>query len=242
MKKYKFIIIILAVLFLSGCTVRSNVEVNYDGTVKENVKVLVNNVMFKSDKYSEKQLIESSISNYRTALDYRNYTYEAEQGKELSGLNATKNHDDICSYFQDTIFNQYVYKHVKCTEDDYYYTIQNDTNYIPYCSNCSDWPALDDVVFSIKLPILATENNADEVNDSTYVWKYNKYSPDNKSFYLKISKSALKEYEEKYNKEQKIKSIIKNSIMIVSIIVIFIILYLIAKKLYKKNQENKLDY
>ena len=98
------------------------------------------------------------------------------------------------------------------------------------------------MVLSIKLPILATENNADEVNDITYVWKYNKYSPDNKSFYLKISKSALKEYEEKYNKEQKIKSIIKNSIMIVSIIVIFIILYLIAKKLYKKNQENKLDY
>lgn len=242
MKKSRFIIIILAMLFLSGCTVRSNVEVNYDGTVKENVKVLENNAIFKSNKYSQKQLIESSINNYKTALDYRKYTYEAEQGEKLSGLNATKTHDNICSYFQDTIFNQYVYKHVKCMEDDYYYTIQNDTNYIPYCSNCSDWPSLDDVVLSIKLPVLATENNADEVNDSTYIWKYNKYSPENKTFHLKISKSALKEYEEKYNKEQRMKSIIRYSIIIVSIIVVFIILYLIGKKLYKKNQENKLDY
>ena len=76
--------------------------------------------------------------------------------------------------------------------------IQNCSN----CSDCSDWPALDDVILSITLPVSAEEQNADEIDGKTYIWKYDKNTND-KNFYLKVSKSALKQNETEYIKHQK---------------------------------------
>lgn len=243
MNKLKnILLIVFCFMFLSGCTVRSNVEVGVDGKTTETVEVLADSSIFESEKYSKKELVEFSMERYLPVLDYRGYSYDTTIGKDLSGARVSNTYDNICSYFQDTAFNQYVYHHVKCTENDYYYTIENDTDYIPYCSDCSDWPALDDVELSISLPIAAEENNADSVNGNTYVWKYGKSAPADKNFYLKINKSALKENEENFKETQKRKSTLKYISIIGVILVIIIVLFIIGKVLYKKYQSNKLDY
>lgn len=242
MKLKKLLIILCFIIFLSGCTIRSNVNVAYDGKTIETVKVLAENEKFKSDKYSKKQVIESIIEKYVTVLDFRKYSYDVIEGEELSGGISTKTYDDICSYFQDTVFNQYVYHHISCTENEYYYEIKNDTNYIPYCSDCSDWPILNNIEFKITLPVSAEEQNADEIKGNTYIWRYSEDTSYDKNFYLKISKSALKQNEQEYLEALEREKNTKIGLIIGTIISVLIVIVAIGLILYKKYQKNKLDY
>lgn len=241
MKKIKYLLIIVCILLLTGCTVKSNITVNYDGKVSEEVYLLNKNKMFESDRYSFKEVIDMMVKPYQDVINLKKYSYSYENGKNLSGAKVYKNYDNICSYFGNSAFNQYVYKYISCKEDNYYIEVQNATPYIPYCSQCAEWPELGDVELRIKLPISAEEQNADDIDGTTYIWKYDKNTKD-KNFYLKINKSSLKENEEEYIKKEKmLKNIKKIAIIIVIALVVFGI-FAIYKFLKKKYDENSFDY
>lgn len=242
MKKIRNILfVVLIAIILSGCTTKSNVNVDIDGKATENVVVLADNNLFKSEKYTRREMIESIAQKYISILNFKKYDYNVVEYEKLSGLSSTKTYDSICSYFQDTVFNQYIYHHISCGENEYYYEIKNSTNYIPYCSNCSNWPALDDVELKITLPITAEEQNADEVDGNTYIWRYNKDTA-NKDFYLKINKVSLKENEEAYKQNLENKRRIRIGIIVATISIIILISIIVGRVLYKKYQSNKLDY
>lgn len=228
-------------MILSGCTVNSDIVVNYDGSVSENVKILSYSDIFGKNNENLKNIVDTKINQNKQILDYKNYKYDYEEGIELSGVRIYKNYDNICSYFGNSAFNQYVYEYMECTENDYYYEIKNATKYIPYCIECGEWPALDEVEYKISLPISAEEQNADEINGNTYIWKYNKDTKD-KNFYLKINKNSLKQYEEQYAKEQKTKKTIKKITILGVIASIIIIVVIIGSILYKKYKKNNFDY
>lgn len=237
----KILILVLAIILLTGCTTKSEVKVSYDGKVDEKVTVLSNTVAFKNDKYSIKQMIEASISNYLKALEFRGYKFETIEGKEESGAYFTNNYDNICSYFQNTGFNQYVYQHISCVEDDKYIIIKNDTEYIPYCENCSNWPSLNKIKLELTLPVNALENNADSINNKTYTWNYDENTT-NKDFYLKISKQELNKNKitvMKQNKDKKVKNMI---IVVFSIALVIGCITIISLILYKKYKNNRLEY
>ncbi len=242
MKKIKIILLIIITFIISGCSVDSFVEMNYDGSVTENVKVLDDNSNFEVSSYDKKTQIEFALENYIGILDFKNYTYDTLVGKKQSGAKITKKYDNICDYFEDTAFNQYVYKSIKCEESNDYYEIYNYTNYIPYCEGCSDWPRLENVKFSIKLPIRAAESNADDVDGTTYLWKYDKNTFKDKEFYLKINKKDLEENKIKIEKELKIKRIIKQVVTIFSVLIFIFLLIFIILKFIKKYKDNKLEY
>lgn len=237
----KILILVLAIILLTGCTAKSEVKVNYNGNVSEKVTVLSNTVAFKNDKYSIKQMIEASISNYLKALEFRGYKFETVEGKKESGAYFTNNYNNICSYFQNTGFNQYVYQHISCVEDDKYIIIKNDTEYIPYCENCSNWPSLNKIKLELTLPVNALENNADNINNKTYIWNYDENTT-NKDFYLKISKQELNKNKitvMKQNKDKKVKNMI---IVVFSIALVIGCITIISLILYKKYKNNRLEY
>lgn len=237
----KILILVLVIILLTGCTAKSEVKVNYNGNVSEKVTVLSNTVAFKNDKYSIKQMIEASISNYLKALEFRGYKFETVEGKKESGAYFTNNYNNICSYFQNTGFNQYVYQHISCVEDDKYIIIKNDTEYIPYCENCSNWPSLNKIKLELTLPVNALENNADNINNKTYIWNYDENTT-NKDFYLKISKQELNKNKitvMKQNKDKKVKNMI---IVVFSIALVIGCITIISLILYKKYKNNRLEY
>ena len=239
MNKLKIIVLIICTMFiLSGCTVRGEVTLNPDGTVEESVSVLANTRIFESDAYSKEQLIDSAVEEHSAVLDFKKYSYDYVLGDELSGARVYKTYDNVCDYFGNSAFNQYVYKYMDCTETDDYYEIKNATNYITYCSNCSDWPALDDVEYKINLPVKPVEQNADEIDGNTYIWKYDE-NTDNKNFYLKLSKASLEQSKENYEINQANKK--KNNVALI-VIGIIVLLTIISYVLYKKHKKNKLDY
>ena len=241
MRKKRFLLIIICILLLTGCTVKSNITLNNNGETTEEVYLLNKTENLTSEKYSFEKLIDLMVKPYKNVLDLKQYSYTYEKGKELSGVKVYKNYDNLCSYFGNSALNQYVYKYMSCTENDYYYEIKNATEYIPYCAQCAEWPELGDVEFKIKLPISATEQNADEVVGNTYIWKYDKNTKD-KNFYLKISKSALNESKKNYIKNQEMKKnrskviIIGIIIGVISLVVCTIIIF------YKKYKKNSFDY
>lgn len=211
---------------------------NYDGSVEESVSVLGSTRVFESDTYTKEELIDSKVDNYKSVLDFKNYSYDYVLDDDLSGARIYKTYDNICDYFGNSAFNQYVYKYMNCTETDDYYEIKNATSYIPYCSNCSDWPALDDVEYKIVLPFSA-EQNADEVDGNTYIWRYDENSDSNKSFYLKISKANIEAYKNEYEQVQEQK---KTRNVIIVVVVLVVILVGVSIFLLKKRKKNKLDY
>ena len=243
MKKIKYIFMLLLIIMLSGCKIESNVSIESDGSVKEDVKVLTetSNISSKEDRI--RSYLDTAIESYEKALSIRNYDYDLIiKENDYSGVKLTNSFDDVCNYIEKTLFSQYLYKKINCIETSSYYEIKSETEHIKYCDECSAWPSLDEVKLNIKLPVDALENNADKVSDKTYTWEYDKYTSDDKSIYLKISKDSLKEKQ----KEEKKGKDIKKSISILSIIlaitlIIFIIIF-IFRLLYKKYKANKLEY
>ncbi len=241
MKKLELVVLILTVIMLSGCTVRSTITVRPDKTVTEEVKVLDDNENY-TGTYSIREQISSTLEQYSGVLDFRKYSHDYEIGDKKSGAKIKKDYDNICSYFKDTAFNQYVYKSIDCTEDDYYYEIRNKTEYIPYCEECSDWPRLDEVTLTIKLPVKAEASNADSVNNNEYIWNFGKDAPDNKELYLKISKTALEEKQTQLENEENTKKNINIVITVLVVLAVTVIIGLIGLVLYKKYQRTKIEY
>lgn len=242
MKNIKFLILVFCtILVLTGCDIKSNIDINYDGKVNEEVSILEKSKIFGSDYIGRKQIISSVINKYEKVLDFKKYNYDYIISNDLSGAKIYKNYDNICSYFKGSAFNQYVYKYIECKEDDYYYEIKNSTDYIEYCGDCSDWPALDNITLKIKLPVSAAEQNADEINGTTYIWKYNKETQ-NKNFYLKVSKSALKESEREYFKNLERKKTRQKILIIGTIIGIVVLISVVAVIYYRKYKKNSFDY
>lgn len=238
----KIITLVLICFIISGCTTKSDISLNLDGTVREKVTILENNDFFENKYSTKKDVIESAISKYKDILNFKEYDYNITEGQEQSGVIVYKTYDNICEYFGNSYFNQYVYKYIKCIETDEYYEIKNATEFIPYCEGCSDWPRLDDTTLEISLPISAIEHNADKENNNKYTWVFGKYASENKEFYLRIDKNQLlNEYENnktKIENEKHIKNVIKY-VVIGIVIIVIILVGLLLKSKYKKN---KIEY
>lgn len=241
MKSIKRIIFIIIILvFVTGCTGNANVVVNYDGSVNEKVDINEINGNIIYGNFSVSESLDLFIKKYSKALKVSKYSTSKYNNKYDSGIILEKNYNNICEFANNTIFSQYLYKTIKCEEDDLYYELYNVGDV--FQNNYEDYKEMpDDRKFSITLPIQAEEQNADEINGTTYIWKYDKNTKD-KDFYLKISKSALKKNEEDYLKAQERKQTMKKLIILGVIVCVIIIIGVIGIVLYKKYKKNKLDY
>lgn len=240
MKSIKRILVLLIIVALTGCSANASIIVDERGKVKEEVDVLIPSELISNKKDRINSYINTAISSFRPVLERRGYsTSIINNPSDNSGAHVYNTFDNICEYAENTIFSQYLYKNIECTEEDEYYELKSTTEHIKYCSDCNDWPAIENVNLKITLPIKAEESNADEINGNTYIWKYDKYTDDSKTFYLKINKEKLRKNEVKLKKQNKFKNI---GLRIVISVVIIIFVLIIFSKLYKKYKNNNLEY
>ena len=236
MKKIKVLILALLLILLCGCTAKENIVMDDYGKISQKVVIPLENNNMTEKEFAN--YVTNILKPYNKALSYRNYKTAIVYDKDYGNIVFTNKFKSICSYIEKTVFSQYMYKFVKCYEDEKYIEIKNESEHIAYCSDCTTWPKFDDVQYSISLPVKALESNADTVDGTTYTWQFDKNSDKDKSFYLKISKKDL---DENLARLKKIEQIKKIAIILLS--VLFVIwLVLISRRLYKKNKNNKLDY
>lgn len=192
MKYFKCLMVMVLLLILTGCKVTSNVSLNTDGSINEKVEVLAPTSLIGSNNENIKSYVDAGIESFSDALNLRNYRSDIIYKKgPYSGAELSNNYDNICKFVKKNLFSQYIYKEISCTFEDGYYIIKNETPHIDYCGDCNDWPALDNIEFRLTLPIGASENNADLVENNTYIWKYDENTNDYKNLYIKINKNEL---------------------------------------------------
>ena len=237
MKKIKIIVVFLVIFILCGCTVKETVVMDEYGKIKDRVIIPINTNGKTEDEF--RSYINKITNGYNKIFKMRSYHKNIVYGeKESKILLSNYSFDNICSYVHKNIFSQYLYERVSCVEDDEFYEIKNETKHINYCYDCSTWPRLDDVSVSITLPVEAEESNADVVDDKTYTWKYDKFSSEDKDFYLRISKKALAENLENIKRKERMRKIIIR-LTIASVAGILLIIGFI---LYRKQKNKELDY
>lgn len=240
MKNIKRILVLLIIIVLTGCSANASIIVDEQGKVKEEVDVLIPSELISNKKDRIESYINNAISSFKPVLDRRGYSTSIINNPDgNSGAHVYNTFDNICKYAENTIFSQYLYKNIECTEEDEYYELKSATEHIKYCSDCNDWPAIENVNLKITLPIKAEESDADEISGNTYIWRYDEDTLDSKTLYLKISKEKLKESEKKLKKQTNLKNITIKVIVIVMIIASFLIIF---SKLYKKYKNNNLEY
>ena len=232
----KILLLITLLVLLCGCTAKENVVMDEYGKINQVVVIPLEINNLSKDDYIN--YVKTILKSYDKALKHRNYKTDIIYGKKVGNIVFTNNFDNICSYVEKTVFSQYMYKFVKCYEDEDFIEIKNESEHIPYCSDCTTKPRFDDVKYSIKLPVKAVESDADEVKDTTYIWKFDKDSGNDKTFYIKISKKDLEDNLEYLKRQAKIKKII----MFASIGGIIIILGFVGLVFYGKYKKNKVDY
>lgn len=240
MKRIKIILIIFTLLILCGCSIKEEVVVDPYGKVSQKLTIPIDTD--GKDKAHLQSYVDLIVKPYKRALDLRKYAIKTEYGKNKSKIIITNTFSNMCDYVENTVFSQYIYDKISCNEDENYITIKNESKHIDYCEYCTSWPSLDNVKYSITLPVNLEEHNADKVNGNTYIWQYDKNTPSSKGIYLKINKEDLKENLEKYNDNQDHSAMIKKIIFISIFVILILIAFIAYKKIYIKYKNNKMDY
>lgn len=237
----KNIILLLVIFILSGCAVEANININYDSTVDEAIKIAFSN--FLAVNYdSPEEYAKSYLDYYNSAINYRDYEYIISENSNESYVSFRKKNENICDSIKYSLFSQYLYETIECQEDEYYVVIQSSGDQLISKPQNQKVFNVEDVVLNIKLPISAEENNADYVRDYTYTWNYDEETPINKNIYLKINKTALEQNKLRIEKEQsqnKTNNIFK---IIIGIIVFVIVIIFAGFTLYKKYKNNQIEY
>lgn len=247
MKKIGLLVaVILLVITLSGCSAVDTVTLDESGNVKESVIVRENNLDLQYGNNSLEDSIEEALAEHLDILNFREYNTKVVVDDEESGVNITNNYKNVCDFINKTVFSQYIYNHINCVSDKEYYTIDSVGDYVILKSDENVWNVPSKMTLRIKMPFEATENNADTVNNNTYIWYFGDGTKASKSIHLKISKSLIKQAKNKYDAKQNVihrNNTIKTIItVIVVVLIIGVIGYLIYKFLYKRYKENKIQY
>lgn len=239
--KCKFIVLLITMLILTGCTSTANITINNDYSVDENIKIIFDNS--KTTNYdTPKKYAQSYLEYYSPAIKYKDYQYNINEGNNSSNVEFTKSTNGICKSINNNLFSQYLYKFINCEEDSTHILIKSEGNQLISLPQSEKSFDIESLILNIKLPVSAEENDADDVNNNTYTWRFDATSQENKSVYLKVSKKALKQAKTKAEAKKKIDNNINVIIKIVIVIIVLFIIGVIANLFYKKYKNNRVEY
>ncbi len=219
--KKKLILIMLMMLFLSGCTVKYNLTIDEKGKVTEKATAMQDSSFFEEyENSSIGRVVGFLIEPYADKLNENNYNTEAIVLTNEGGADISKEYSDVSEYASNTILVSQFADKVNYSLDGSNVTLsvkgkisasEQDQEVIPIDST--------DVV--IALPFKVSDNNADEVINNKYIW------------HLKAGEE--REIKITYNKDK----IAKDINYPVIFLVIGIIIVIVIAGFYVYNIKNK---
>lgn len=236
----KKIFILCIIFLLTGCSIETEIFVKPNETMNEKIKIKFSN-NFTINYDNATQYAESYLDYYKKSLDLNNYEYEIKESKNATEVDLIKKSNNFCDGVNNNLFSRYLYTTIKCTENDSFYMIKSvGSQKISLPQNQKEFN-IENLKLKITLPIKAEENNADEIDGNTYIWKYDENTKD-KNFYIKISKTALENNRKLLEEQEKSKALKNKIITISTVIIILLALGIVSLIFYKKYKRNKIDY
>ncbi len=228
----KVIILLLLVFLITGCDVRTNITINKDLVVKEEVRMTGTSDFFATYYKNLPITVVNDMlntANRKEILTNNGYKYEINQDERYPAVIATKSYSSIKEFTEKTIFKEQYFTNFETSTKDNLVTI-NANGFKKYDQN-PEYYAIDKCSIRIKVPFIVTESNADsyDAKTNTYIWNIELETKDKE---IKITFDKNKIY-------------VYNLVMYISIIVLIIlgiILGIVIKKLVLKSKKNNKIY
>lgn len=171
MKKIKILILLLLVVFLTGCSGTYNLTINKDFSVDENLNLLIDN---DGDKYSKTLNLfkENNISKNKYKV-------------RVSDKNVEINYNEKYSSLEDYVLNSKVY-HQMFDDIKYSYSdglLDFNTNFKGLLTDSNSETIYNNYNFSmlqinVNSPFIVKSSNADIQNDNLLSWTFDKNTRD----------------------------------------------------------------
>lgn len=215
--KIKNIILLMVVLFITGCTV------DYDLTFDENsVEEKINIILETTDEK------ENAIH-----MDNEEYYAIIEKDKALP---YKKIKDESGNYNFTYNYSLSDFKKSRFTNCYDAYSLINEQGYVTFSTTKEfkclvyDYMTIDNVNINIKTDYKVVENNADEIRDNTYIWHINSENSDNKPILFK--------YNTKQKRKLSFQEWLKNNMQnIIIIAIIFSVFILVSISIFIKHKK-----
>lgn len=230
MKKIRNILFIFIILLMTGCSVEYNLSINGDDSITEKVVATEKTKKMESLTRRKGKNAVSYLYDIYNRDDSSNIVSKVEGSNTIATVTAShKDIDEYAKNFSSDIFDKV---NVSRKNDEVTITAVQKRE-LGGMSSYS--PLYDSVEVKIKVPYIVTDNNADKIEGSVYVWNINKEQD------LKKIKITYKEDSRKNSVNLKIKNKTYNinyGILIVSgIIILLLIIFII---IYFKNKKNNI--
>ena len=227
----KLIILVFLLILVTGCEVKSNITINKDLTVVEEVSMGGTETFFKNHYMSLpltviNKMIETDSN--RELLDQNGYSHSINKEGKYPVYVAKKTYNSITDYTANTIFKSHYFNKFESSVNGNVITI----NAKDFISNGSvddeDRYYISDCTYSINLPFVVTDSNADKIDKktNTYYWYINDETA-NKEFKLTFDTSKVYVY---------------NLIMYISIgilaLIVLVIVIIFVKHIYYNKKNN----
>lgn len=222
MKKIKYLILIVGIFTLSGCSIDYNMEI-YNDKIKENVSISETNLDILKDT-EKRNLLEESLTvtyDYWKATNNTNYKLDKIiKDKELT-LKITGKHKLEVSPSLVTVTN--CYKNFNIVETDNSYILSTSKENICFEANEN----LDEINIKISTNHRVINHNAHTRKKDTYIWKLNKDNYNDAPIQLEF-------YKDKYviNYNNKLFKIMGLIILVIGVTLIIIL------PIYKKRNDD----
>ena len=174
MKKRFLFILFLSLMFCAGCSANYTITIDEDGKVEERLSAREEEEFFENYPHSSKGLVISyMLDPYIDELNNNNYTVDNSITKTSGGVVITKKYDSIEEYIENSIIYKQFADEIKYSKDGDKVTLSVNGKFSHSEQNQELIP-VDNASIKIELPFKVYENNADNDDETSYVWNFSK--------------------------------------------------------------------
>ncbi len=227
----KKIIIVLCVIFLTGCDVEFNLIVDDSKNINEEIIVKVYDNEISSDFSSREEYGDYFANLYKDNSEYTGYSIDYKVENDGVRFYINRNYTSFIEYSSSILLKKF-YNGLTVNDIGNYLTIQSTENlYAEQLDSdiiYSNESEIENIEFNFKFYNKVIENDADQVSNNTYTWNGLK---DDGSFYFKLGPDL--------NYQVIISEFISNNfIPIISIGVVIVGILIFAVSIFIKIKRN----
>ena len=229
----KFIIILLALFIMTGCSINNTIEINSDLTINEKINAYEDESYFDSYifyGYTKSIAVNSIMDYYEEELTENNYTFSYDGS---NGTNLISNSYTLESYINKNSIYKNLFDKITYKKEDEFITIETSVSKIN--DSQIETQEVNSAIINIILPFEVIDSNADTIVENKYTWDIASES-NNKKIYIKFNSNKIiyKESQSEVNKNNYI------SFTIVVAIIFIVILIVGYKTLQLKKINSKI--
>lgn len=222
MKKIIYLIFLISVFFLTGCTSNFDVSIK-DEMIIQNVSISMNNNEITKETVTK--TLEDLVLNEENDTEFLGY-FKIVGNKKSNPLNASINYN-LNNYDFDYALS-FCYDNQNITYNNNILTISANN------FNCfQKYNIVDRVYINVTTGYKVLDHNADSVNGNTYTWNINKNNSNNIKLKLDTTIDEIKQNEEQKQENK------KNIMVIVGVTIGSLLLGLVIAMyiMYQKNNK-----